>query len=456
MNKGKGFGIGNQTKREQKYIAHHITLEALLNLTTEEAFKWIASRFSKRHTLTSFKQDIDIWYTSEIQSKLSLAIEHKRRGKFKKSLKIYNNLFQQMPTWSELYRGVYKTLAISGKLDQAERSIQINALLLSLEYAFTGAPFSFPDDYFNLISNNPSIFLAFWTIEDPNLVKHLGAIALIRQGGLTKQSVQAYLNNIQGKLPINDYPDRTVLANKGKEVLIQLPWHIISEIETPNNLVNWLRELTAMLSYELGNLLQPDNYDSKERLKSYLMDKILGLSKNIMQRESQLDKNYWEDVDQEYSDLMILLFINIIQSGSDRGVVYPFLLANLENIDNNFAKYWHIFLTTELSKKKLEQTQGTAAYIALFSMLMQEFPQGNQANNIEIAIAGYEAVSTVYTCEASPQAWANLQHNFGDAYLNRIRGDQAENLEKSIQYYNNALGVYKREIFPELLAKMQC
>ncbi|MEQ9369296.1 MAG: hypothetical protein RIG63_09735 [Coleofasciculus chthonoplastes F3-SA18-01] len=46
MNKRKGFGIGNQTKREEEYIAHHITLEALLNLTTEEAFKWIASRFS--------------------------------------------------------------------------------------------------------------------------------------------------------------------------------------------------------------------------------------------------------------------------------------------------------------------------------------------------------------------------------------------------------------------------
>ncbi|MFN5989193.1 MAG: hypothetical protein ACK47Q_07115, partial [Dolichospermum sp.] len=40
------------------------------------------------------------------------------------------------------------------------------------------------------------------------------------------------------------------------------------------------------------------------------------------------------------------------------------------------------------------------------------------------------------------------QNNLGNAYSNRIRGDKADNLENAIAAYNAALEVYTRTDFP--------
>jgi hypothetical protein len=57
-----------------------------------------------------------------------------------------------------------------------------------------------------------------------------------------------------------------------------------------------------------------------------------------------------------------------------------------------------------------------------------EFPLGNRALNLELAIAAYEAALAVYTREAFPEKWAMTQNNLGNAYQNRIRGgERADN-----------------------------
>jgi predicted LPLAT superfamily acyltransferase len=47
------------------------------------------------------------------------------------------------------------------------------------------------------------------------------------------------------------------------------------------------------------------------------------------------------------------------------------------------------------------------------------------------------------------------QNNLGNAYKNRIRGERAENLERAIAAYEAALTVYTREAFPEKWAMTQ-
>ncbi|WP_052149912.1 CHAT domain-containing protein [Aphanizomenon flos-aquae] len=86
--------------------------------------------------------------------------------------------------------------------------------------------------------------------------------------------------------------------------------------------------------------------------------------------------------------------------------------------------------------------------LVAFSNLIQQFPLGNKANNMEIAIAAYTQALEVYTRTDFPEQWAMTQNNLGNAYRNRIRGDKAENLEYAIAAYTQALEVYTRTDFP--------
>jgi tetratricopeptide (TPR) repeat protein len=70
---------------------------------------------------------------------------------------------------------------------------------------------------------------------------------------------------------------------------------------------------------------------------------------------------------------------------------------------------------------------------------------GDRAENLETAIAAYQAALQVCTREAFPQNWATAQINLGNAYRNRITGDRAENLETAIAAYQAALQVCTRD-----------
>ncbi|WP_341739555.1 CHAT domain-containing protein, partial [Microcoleus sp. CAWBG640] len=74
--------------------------------------------------------------------------------------------------------------------------------------------------------------------------------------------------------------------------------------------------------------------------------------------------------------------------------------------------------------------------------------RGEKAENLELAIAAYEASLEVWTRDAFPFEWAGSQNNLGMAYLYRIRGEKAENLELAIAAFEASLEVYTRDAFP--------
>jgi len=65
--------------------------------------------------------------------------------------------------------------------------------------------------------------------------------------------------------------------------------------------------------------------------------------------------------------------------------------------------------------------------------------KGDKGDNLEKAIAFYEAALQVYTREAFPENWATTQNNLATAYTNRIKGDRGDNLERAIKSHKAAL-----------------
>jgi CHAT domain-containing protein/tetratricopeptide (TPR) repeat protein len=80
--------------------------------------------------------------------------------------------------------------------------------------------------------------------------------------------------------------------------------------------------------------------------------------------------------------------------------------------------------------------------------------QGVRADNIEVAIAHFEAALRIWTVETNPQDWARAHNNAGIAYWGRIRGMRADNQERAIAHLETALKVFTRETAPQEWAQL--
>ena len=143
------------------------------------------------------------------------------------------------------------------------------------------------------------------------------------------------------------------------------------------------------------------------------------------------------------------------ESNGNPEVVYPLLQAKQDQLDDTFSEMLRRWAEATLAEVGEEQAQGIAVVLSEFSNLIQKFPLGNKASNLEIAITGYQIVGTVFTCEIFPQEWAAIQNNLGAAYCDRIRGEKADNLQAAICAFQAALSVFTREAFPQEWANTQ-
>lgn len=129
--------------------------------------------------------------------------------------------------------------------------------------------------------------------------------------------------------------------------------------------------------------------------------------------------------------------------------------ANQEQLDEIFVKEMPDKADAMLSEVPPEKRKEIAAGIWALSFHIHQLKKGNEANNLEIAIAGYEIASTVFTRESTPEEWAFCQMLLGNTYHRRFKGDRSENQELAIAYCQNALQVYTREAFPIQWAMIQ-
>lgn len=155
----------------------------------------------------------------------------------------------------------------------------------------------------------------------------------------------------------------------------------------------------------------------------------------------------------QQNDSQIAFFMQVLQlsldSDANHEVVYPVLQENLGKIDERLIAILHYM--AEHNQLNAAAANG----ISGFSSLIQFFPLGNKAVNIEIAIAGYEVASAVYAEEKYMNAWGAVQWRLADTYFERIQGQRADNLEKAIDICLNTLKSIPRELSPELWADIQ-
>src|SRR4028118_1769260 len=155
---------------------------------------------------------------------------------------------------------------------------------------------------------------------------------------------------------------------------------------------------------------------------------------------------------QGYAKFILELLQAEAASNSDIKVIYPLLAGRQHLLNARFAETLKQ-VAQRLIAEHPEAIEFIVGLIENLSIDINQFPLGSKANNIEIAITGFQIV--LNNREPGSEKFAQTQNNLANAYSNRINGSRAENLERAIEFYGAALTVYTLEDFPEYWATTQ-
>ncbi|BAI91731.1 tetratricopeptide repeat protein [Arthrospira platensis NCB002] len=132
------------------------------------------------------------------------------------------------------------------------------------------------------------------------------------------------------------------------------------------------------------------------------------------------------------------------ESGFSPSVVYPFLDSHGDKLNQDLIALIPAFATST-----------NIATLFSFANLVQQFPRGQRAINLEIAITIYTKALDFFDGQNNGTAWATIQNILGNAYLYRLQGERAENIEEAIRRYQAALEVYAPSAYLEEWAMTQ-
>jgi CHAT domain-containing protein/tetratricopeptide (TPR) repeat protein len=158
--------------------------------------------------------------------------------------------------------------------------------------------------------------------------------------------------------------------------------------------------------------------------------------------------NFLEPTLKSYIEFHMALPITFANSQNNPNTVHEFLLNNLHLLDEVLAI---LLRNSVINVRKFDpQTRMYFAHLnSKFSGWMIDFTLGNRANNLEIAMAGYEVAIATLDREIFPHYWGEAVYNLGNVYRLRVRGKKAENLELAIDCYKLALKTYTPETPPK-------
>ncbi|TAG19357.1 MAG: tetratricopeptide repeat protein, partial [Oscillatoriales cyanobacterium] len=166
-------------------------------------------------------------------------------------------------------------------------------------------------------------------------------------------------------------------------------------------------------------------------------------------------ENYLEERDRAIhffdKSLALQRKLNLPTAESDTLLQLGDIYRDLELWEGVFPLYQQSLEIARSLKDSLRE----AAALGRLGNFYQQYLLGDRANNLEEAIASYNAALTIYTRDAFPEDWAMMQNNLAIAYRNRIRGEKAENIELAIASYTAALTVRTPDDFPQDWATTQ-
>ena len=171
-----------------------------------------------------------------------------------------------------------------------------------------------------------------------------------------------------------------------------------------------------------------------------------------MKDDGDSDNSESED-SQDYTKFIRELLQAEAENNSDIKVIYPMLAERQHLLNLRFAEILQQVAQNLIADANSERITFIIGTLENLSIDINQFPLGSRANNLEIAIAGYQIV--LNNREPGSEKFAQTQNNLANAYSNRIRGEKAENIELAIASYTAALTVYTRDAFPEKWAGTQ-
>ncbi|OZH55112.1 hypothetical protein AFK68_06675, partial [Hydrocoleum sp. CS-953] len=138
--------------------------------------------------------------------------------------------------------------------------------------------------------------------------------------------------------------------------------------------------------------------------------------------------------------------LEIYNGKANKSIVYHILNNNRHLLDENLAHILPKYASDLITNNPPETTDTTVALIVNLSFHILDFPRGDRKAQIEIAIAGY--LFTLSHLQENTKNWARIQNNLGTAYKNRIKGNTADNIEPAIACYQAALRVRTESAYP--------
>jgi CHAT domain-containing protein/tetratricopeptide (TPR) repeat protein len=153
-------------------------------------------------------------------------------------------------------------------------------------------------------------------------------------------------------------------------------------------------------------------------------------------------------------------FLELLQavadSQGDGQIVHQFFDEHVSKIDANLLAIFPQQVEILLARKDdPDWKSSVASTLGNLAVDLNQYPRGNTAIRLEIAIDCYQLALSVRTRDAYPEQWAMTQMNLAVAYGDRVQGDRAANLEQEIECYQQALSVYTLAAYPEDWARTQ-
>lgn len=144
----------------------------------------------------------------------------------------------------------------------------------------------------------------------------------------------------------------------------------------------------------------------------------------LLQINDGLDSdNSATEASQEYASFILELLQAEQTSQSNIAVIYPMLAEREHLLNASFAEIFNQVSQKLIDGENPETIKSIVATIENLSNHIIEFPRGNKADNIEIAIALYEIV--LNNREPGSAKFAQTQNNLALAYNDRIKASQA-------------------------------
>jgi CHAT domain-containing protein/tetratricopeptide (TPR) repeat protein len=287
-----------------------------------------------------------------------------------------------------------------------------------------------------------------------------------RKPNMDEQRIQAYLQLIDSLLNCPDGQQIELLKANHDLVdggLLERMALVAADLAEKGNqnVADWLLNFASQLAEVLGI---SSSSTTREEYLSFIQELLIAADESNGNPEEvdQVLQRHLNKLDTHFAHILQEVVTRLISQHPEGA---EFIVALIENIsirigkfplgniaDNKeiaIAGYAVVLKNREEDTEMWAQTQNNLGY-AYWDRI-----KGDQADNIEFAIAACTQALQVYTPQAFPQDWAGMQNNLGVAYCNRIKGDQADNLEFAIAAYTQALQVYTPQAFPQHWAMTQ-